>query len=402
MFETISMAAADPILGLTEAFKKDIRPNKINLGVGVYKDENGLTPIFETVKEAEKQLLAQETTKSYLSMEGLASYDEAVQKLLFGKDSLIISTNRARTAQTPGGTAALRIAADFAVKNIGVKKIWMSNPTWANHGKVFSSAGLEIATYDYYDPMTKKMDFAAMISSFQNIDAGDLVLFHGCCHNPTGLDPTSEQWEILAKLIAKAGAIPFFDFAYQGLAVGIEEDAQGLRIFTQYNDELLIANSFSKNCGLYNERVGALTIVASEPSIAKIAMSQIKICIRSNYSSPPAHGAAIVSIILHDPKLYARWIEEVAIMRERTKKMRALFVKTLKEKGVHDDYSFICRQQGMFSFLGLSVEQVYLLKKEFAVYLMDSGRITVVGMTENNMQSLCHAIASVLQLQTVF
>lgn len=246
MFEQVSMAPADPILGLTDAFKKDDRAGKINLGVGIYKNEMGLTPILKTVKEAEKRLLANETTKSYLSIEGIAAYGTAVQKLLFGKDAEIIKSNRARTAQVPGGTGALRTGADFAFKKLGIKRIWVSNPTWANHSNIFKTAGLQVMQYDYYNAETKDIDFDAMIASLQKVDAGDLVLFHGCCHNPTGIDPTLEQWEELAKLIADLGAVPFFDFAYQGFAKGVQEDAQGLRIFAQYNTELLVANSFSK------------------------------------------------------------------------------------------------------------------------------------------------------------
>ncbi|MCG6200600.1 amino acid aminotransferase [Psychromonas antarctica] len=396
MFEQVSMAAADPILGLTDAFKKDPRVDKINLGVGIYKNESGFTPILATVKEAEKRLLAEETTKSYLSIEGTAAYSAAVQKLLFGENAEIISSNRVRTAQAPGGTGALRIGADFAVKKLGIKKIWVSNPTWANHENVFASAGLKVAKYDYYNAQRKELDFDAMIASLQTVEVGELVLFHGCCHNPTGIDPTIEQWEILAKLVADLGAIPFFDFAYQGFAKGVEEDAQGLRIFAQYNKELLIANSFSKNFGLYNERVGGISLVAEDSDIAESAFSQIKACIRSNYSNPPAHGAAIVTTILNDPALYKRWEQEVADMRERIQEMRDLFVATLKEKGISGDYSFIIRQNGMFSFSGLSVEQVNRLKEEFAVYIVGSGRISVAGMTKNNMQPLCDALAKVI------
>lgn len=396
MFEQVSMASADPILGLTDAFKKDARSEKINLGVGIYKDESGQTPILATVKEAEKRLLATEKTKSYLTIEGIAAYGVAVQKLLFGADSDIISENRARTAQVPGGTGALRTGADFALKKLGIRKIWVSNPTWANHGNVFTTAGLKVASYDYYNAETKDLDFDAMIASLQHVETGDLVLFHGCCHNPTGIDPTNEQWEVLAKLIADLGAVPFFDFAYQGFAKGVEEDAQGLRIFAKYNKELLIANSFSKNFGLYNERVGGITLVAEESDIADSAFSQIKAGIRSNYSNPPAHGAAIVTTILEDADLYAQWVKEVADMRERIQEMRDLFVATLKEKGVPGDYSFISRQNGMFSFSGLSVEQVNRLKDEFAVYIVGSGRISVAGMTKDNMPPLCDAIAKVI------
>ncbi|KPU82691.1 aromatic amino acid aminotransferase [Psychromonas sp. PRT-SC03] len=396
MFEQVSMAPADPILGLTDTFKKDDRVGKINLGVGIYKNESGLTPILKTVKEAEKRLLANETTKSYLSIEGLAAYGTAVQTLLFGKDSEIIASNRARTAQAPGGTGALRIGADFAFKKLGIKRIWVSNPTWANHSNIFKTAGLQVMQYDYYNADTKDIDFDAMIASLQKVDAGDLVLFHGCCHNPTGIDPTLEQWEVLAKLMADLGAIPFFDFAYQGFAKGIQEDAQGLRIFAKYNQELLIANSFSKNFGLYNERVGGLTIVAEDSVIVDASFSQIKVGIRSNYSNPPAHGAAIVTIILEDETLCQQWENEVAEMRQRIKEMRALFVTTLKEKGISGDYSFIARQNGMFSFSGLSKQQVQRLKDEFAVYIVGSGRISVAGMTKNNMQPLCDALAKVL------
>lgn len=396
MFEQVSMAAADPILGLTDAFKMDSRAEKINLGVGIYKNEDGLTPILDTVKEAEKRLLAQETTKSYLSIEGMAAYGKAVQALLFGKDSEVITANRARTAQAPGGTGALRTAADFAVSKLGIKKIWVSNPTWANHGNIFKTAGLEVVTYDYYNAQTKSLDFDAMINSLQEVEAGDLVLFHGCCHNPTGIDPTAEQWKVLAKLTVELGAIPFFDFAYQGFAKGVEEDAQGLRIFAQYNKELLVANSFSKNFGLYNERVGGITLVAEDGDIADAAFSQIKAGIRSNYSNPPAHGAAVVTTILNDTELCQQWQEEVAVMRDRIQEMRDLFVTTLKEMGVPGDFSFISRQNGMFSFSGLSVEQVNRLKDEFAVYIVGSGRISVAGMTKANMQPLCEALAKVI------
>jgi len=396
MFEQVSMAPADPILGLTDAFKKDPRSEKINLGVGIYKNESGQTPILATVKEAEKRLLIEETTKSYLSIEGIAAYGVAVQKLLFGDDSEIIQANRARTAQVPGGTGALRTGADFAVKKLGIKKIWVSNPTWANHGNVFKTAGLEIASYDYYNAETKDLDFDAMLASLESVEAGDLVLLHGCCHNPTGIDPTIEQWEILAKLTADLGAIPFFDFAYQGFAKGVVEDAQGLRIFTKYNKELLVANSFSKNFGLYNERVGGITLVAQDSDIAESAFSQIKAGIRSNYSNPPVHGAAIVTTILNDAELYQQWDKEVADMRDRIKEMRELFVATLKEMGVTRNFDFIIRQNGMFSFSGLTVDQVNRLKEEFGVYIVGSGRISVAGMTKDNMQPLCNGLAKVI------
>lgn len=396
MFEQVTQAAADPILGLTEAFKKDERSNKINLGVGIYKNEAGQTPVLATVKKAEARLLDEETSKSYLTIQGSAEYGAAVQKLLFGQDSDVVTSKRACTAQAPGGTGALRTAADFAVKHLPSNKIWVSNPTWANHGNVFKTAGLEVVTYDYYNAETKDMDFDAMLTSLAAAQAGDLVLFHGCCHNPTGIDPTTEQWEVLAKLCAEKGLLPLFDFAYQGFAKGVEEDAQGLRIFAEHNTELLVANSFSKNFGLYNERVGAVTLVAKDTAIAEQAFSQIKTGIRSNYSNPPAHGAAIVTIILNDAELYAEWDKEVADMRDRIQEMRELFVATLADKGVSGDYSFIIRQNGMFSFSGLTPEQVAKLKDEHGVYIVGSGRISVAGMTKSNMDALCTAIAAVV------
>jgi len=396
MFEQVTAAPADPILGLTEAFKADARKEKINLGVGIYKDEAGNTPILKSVKQAEAVLLETETSKSYLSIEGNQAYGLAVQQLLFGQDSEIISSGRARTAQAPGGTGALRIAAEFMARQLKVKRIWVSNPTWANHNQVFAAGGLEVVSYNYYNPQTKDMDFEAMLTSLADVEAGDAILFHGCCHNPTGIDPTAAQWQQLSELTAEKGALALFDFAYQGFAKGIEEDAEGLRIFTRNNKELLIASSFSKNFGLYNERVGAFTLVANDQQQAITAFSQVKANIRASYSNPPAHGAAVVTLILNDSDLRAMWVEEVQQMRERIQKMRDLFVATLKSEGVEQDFSFITRQNGMFSFSGLNPLQVARLKEEFGIYIVGSGRISVAGMTMSNMPTLCKAIADVL------
>lgn len=396
MFEKIVAAPADPILGLTEEFKKDTRPEKINLGVGIYKDESGETPVLATVKKAEADLLANEKTKSYLSIEGTADYGLAVQKLLFGDDAAIITQQRAKTAQAPGGTGALRIAAEFVKRHFGAVKVWISNPTWANHHAVFSSAGLEIAQYTYYNAESHDKDFAAMVTDLEQASAGDVVLLHGCCHNPTGIDPTFEEWQTLAKLVADKGLIPLFDFAYQGFASGVQEDAAGLREFAKCNDEILVASSFSKNFGLYNERVGAFTLVAANTTIATDAFSQVKKIIRAIYSNPPAHGAAVVTHILNSAELRAEWEQEVADMRQRIHEMRRLFVQTLKDKGVSADFSFIERQNGMFSFSGLNKAQVARLKDEAAIYIVGSGRISVAGMTKTNMQPLCEGIANVL------
>lgn len=396
MFEVVKTAAADPILGLTEAFKKDPRSNKINLGVGIYKTDQGDTPVLDCVKKAEQILLQNEKTKSYLNIEGLAAYASVVQQLLFGRNSDIIADNRAATAQAPGGTGSLRIAADFMVKQLGVKRIWVSNPTWANHGNIFKAAGLEIVEYAYYDAENQALDFDGMLQSLGQTKAGDAVLFHGCCHNPTGVDPTIEQWQKISELANKQQVIGLFDFAYQGFGVGIEEDAQGLRAFAKANNELIVANSFSKNFGLYNERVGAVTLVAKSEEVAKSAFSQVKSIIRANYSNPPSHGAAVVATILANEELTQLWHDEVAQMRERIAQMRTLFVEKLTHYGAQGDFSFITRQCGMFSFSGLNKAQVETLKVEHGVYIVGSGRISVAGMTSNNIDDLCQAICKVL------
>ena len=396
MFEKISAAPADPILGLTDEFKNDPRAEKINLGVGIYKNEAGQTPVLKTVKKAEAVLLDTEKTKSYLTIQGTAEYGLAVQKLLFGNNADVITEKRTQTAQAPGGTGALRVAGEFIKRQLGDVKIWISNPTWANHIGVFTAAGIETAQYSYYNAETKSKDFAAMMADLQQAEFGDVVLLHGCCHNPTGIDPTDAEWEELAKLCANKGLLPLFDFAYQGFAKGVEEDASGLRTFAQYCPELLVASSFSKNFGLYNERVGAFTLVAKDPEVSVTAFSQVKAIIRSIYSNPPAHGAAVVTYILNDDALRTEWEQEVQEMRARIQEMRTLFVTTLKEQGVDADFSFIERQNGMFSFSGLSKEQVNRLKDEFAIYIVGSGRISVAGMTKDNMLPLCKGIAAVL------
>ncbi|ANO32967.1 amino acid aminotransferase [Vibrio breoganii] len=396
MFEKVVAAPADPILGLTEEFKKDTRDTKINLGVGIYKNEQGSTPVLATVKKAEQAILETETTKSYLTIEGTAEYGLAVQKLLFGDNSAIVSEKRAKTAQAPGGTGALRVAGEFIKRHLNGAKIWISNPTWANHKGVFTAAGIEIAEYRYYNAETKAKDFDAMLADLEQANAGDIVLLHGCCHNPTGIDPTADEWQALAKLAADKKLIPLFDFAYQGFAKGVEEDAAGLRAFAEQNSEILVASSFSKNFGLYNERVGAFTLVAANAEVAQTAFSQVKGIIRSIYSNPPAHGSAVVTHILNNAELRKEWEAEVKEMRDRIQEMRTLFVETLKAQGVSRDFSFIERQNGMFSFSGLTKDQVTRLKDEFAIYIVGSGRISVAGMTKDNMLPLCKGIAAVL------
>lgn len=390
------MAPPDAILGLTEAFNNDSNPEKINLTVGVYKDAEGKTPILAAVKKAEERLLASESTKSYLPIDGSAEYGAAVQALLFGEGHEIIAGKRAVTAHTPGGTGALRVAADFAHEVNPKANIWLSEPTWPNHPGVFKAAGITVKTYPYYDSNDKCIAFDRMCESLNQASEGDIVLFHGCCHNPSGMDPSPEQWKALADLTAERKLVPFLDFAYQGFGSGIEEDAAGLRQFCGKGRELIIASSFSKNFGLYRERVGALTVVAGTQSAAAAVRSNLKKTIRVNYSNPPAHGGGIVTTVLNDPALRAEWEEEVQTMRSRINTMRKLFVETLKKNGVQQDFSFLTRQRGMFSFSGLTKDQVLQLRSECAIYIVDSGRINVAGLTEANMPALCKAVAGVL------
>lgn len=397
MFESIPAAAADPILGLADLFKNDLRPNKINLGIGVYKDETGLTPVMVSVKKAEQQLLETETSKNYLSIEGNAAYALASQRLLFGADNPLLNSECLYSAQTPGGTGALRVAADFLAQHTGAKRVWVSDPSWPNHHNIFSAAGLEVLTYTYYQPETHTLDFSAMLSALDSAQAGDVVLLHGCCHNPTGIDPTLEQWQQLSELIQRKSLLPLFDFAYQGLGKGLDDDAQGLRIFAESHPEFIVCSSYSKNFGLYNERTGTFTLKASQPQAASDTFSQVKAVIRANYSNPPSHGAAIVSTILNDPTLRTMWEQELLEVRQRIQRMRQLFVQTLQEKGATQDFSFIIRQNGMFSYSGLTQQQVLRLREDYAIYAVASGRINIAGMTPENMSRLCEAIISVIR-----
>lgn len=396
IFNQVELAPADPILGLTDAFKADPRSDKVNLGVGIYKDESSQTPILKSVKLAEQKLLGNETSKSYLGIEGVQAYNRAVQTLLFGIDSPVMNAERVVTAQAPGGTGSLRVAAEFVVRNTDSKTIWVSNPTWANHNNIFQSAGLEVKQYTYYDAAAHSMDFDGMLADLKYAKHGDLVLLHGCCHNPTGIDLNLSQWEHIAQLCLEKELVPLFDFAYQGFGAGVEEDAQGLRAVANLVPELIVANSFSKNFGLYNERIGAVTIVAKDKQTAETAFSQVKSTIRGNYSNPPAHGALIVATILGDDELKTLWLSELQQMRERIAQMRVLFVDTLKAEGVEQDFSFISSQNGMFSFSGLNKAQVERLKIEFGIYIVGSGRISVAGMTRDNMPAICQAIAQVV------
>jgi len=397
MFNQLEPAPADPILGLSAAFDADERPHKINLGVGVYKDESGLTPVLESVKAAERLLLEEQSTKSYKPIEGDRAYDQAVQRLIFGQEHPALSRGRVVTAHTPGGTGALRVVADTLIQTVGGSTVWLSQPTWANHPTIFKAAGVLIRTYPYFDQPSRSIDFDAMMHALRHASNGDVLLLHGCCHNPTGADLSIEQWREVGRFCAEHGIVPLIDFAYHGFAEGIEEDAAPVRALTEICDELFVCSSFSKNFGLYNERVGALSVVASDAQAAGTVLSHVRKAIRANYSNPPAHGGAIVSTILQNEQLASQWRAELGEMRDRINGMRELFVRTLGEKGVQQDFGFVAEQRGMFSFSGLTPPEVERLREQHAVYAISSGRINVAGMTPDNMNALCEAIAAVVE-----
>src|SRR4029079_2813276 len=325
------------------------------------------------------------------------AYASAVESLMFGEGHEVEKSGRAATSHTPGGTGALRVAADFIHQQMPNATVWLTQPTWPNHPQIFAAAGVPTKSFPYFDAKTNSLAFDEAIAAIKKIPAGDVIMLHGCCHNPTGIDPTPEQWKKLADVIYKQGLLPMLDFAYQGFADGVEEDAAGLKAFARPGAELIVCSSFSKNFGLYCERVGALTVVAKDRAAADAVQSQVKVCIRSNYSNPPAHGAELVTTILTDPALRKDWEKEVADMRGRINGMRDLLVKTLKAKGVPGDYSFITRQRGMFSFSGLTPEQVEALKQKYSIYIVGSGRSTVAGIPEKNVEPLCDAIADVVK-----
>lgn len=396
MFDDLAIAPPDPILGLEEAFKNDPNPAKINLTAGVYRDETGNTPIFRAVKQAEAEILESEITKSYLGITGAPDFTAAVQGLIFGPGSPVLAAGRAITAHAPGGTGALRVAADFVRKANEHATVWISQPTWPNHPSMMKAVGLAVQTYPYFDAAGNRVDFDAMMARLREVKPNDIVLLHGCCHNPTGADLAIGQWQEVAALLEQRGAVPLIDFAYQGFGRGLDEDAQGVRLLAERLPEVLIASSYSKNFGLYNERVGALTVISRNAAAAQAALSQVKTTIRAIYSSPPAHGAKIVTTILGSPELHAAWDAELTAVRSRIQEMRRLFVAGLHAGDKGRDFSFITAQNGMFSFTGLTKEQVHRLRDERSIYMVDSGRMNVAGLTRTNLPLVCEAIAAVL------
>ena len=397
MWKNIVAAPADSILGLTDAFRKDPSPQKVNLGVGVYKDDAGRTPILECVKAAEKILLENESTKSYLPISGDPAYAASVQKLIFGETSEVLANKRAATVHAPGGTGALRVGADLLKKFKPDARLWISSPTWANHKGVFTTAGFELGEYTYYDPATKSVDFAGMVKCLKAIPAGDIVLLHACCHNPSGVDLDNDQWREVVAIAQKQGWLPFLDFAYQGFGEGVEEDRYAVEQFAATGLDFFIASSFSKNFGLYNERTGALTIVSPTAEESVVAMSHLKTVVRVIYSNPPAHGGLVAATILGDPLLYKQWLGELAAMRERIVAMRTALVDGLNARGVAGDFSYIKKQRGMFSFSGLSDATVAWLREHKNIYVVGGGRINLAGLTSKNIDYVCDAIAEALK-----
>ncbi|WP_075792524.1 amino acid aminotransferase [Massilia putida] len=395
IFSAIAMAPRDPILGITEAFNADTNPAKINLGVGVYYDDNGKVPLLNCVRKAEAMLMEQPTPRTYLPIEGLGAYDKAVQELVFGADSAVIQEKRAVTVQALGGTGALKIGADFLKRFSPDSQVYISDPSWENHRALFESAGFTVNTYAYYDPATKGVNFAGMLADLKAMPEGAIVLLHACCHNPTGAELNADQWGQVIQVVRDNNLIPFLDMAYQGFGDGIAEDGAVVRRFTETAGPLLISNSFSKSFSLYGERVGALSVVASTTEEAARLLSQLKRIVRTNYSNPPTHGGKVVATVLSTPELRQLWEDELAAMRVRIKQMRDELVKKLAEKAPGTDFSFVRQQVGMFSYSGLTKEQVEKLRGE-SIYAVDTGRICVAALNSKNIDTVVDAIAKVL------
>ncbi len=396
LFAAIEMAPRDPILGITEAFNADKNPDKINLGVGVYYDDNGKVPLLECVRKSEALLMEKAAPRTYLPIDGLPAYDKAVQELVFGADSAVIQEKRAITVQAIGGTGALKLGADFLKRFAPESQVWISDPSWENHRALFESAGFSVNNYPYYDAATRGVDFAGMLNALKTMPAGSIVLLHACCHNPTGADLSDAQWAEVIRVVTQRGLIPFLDMAYQGFGDGIEADGKVVRQFTQAGGPVFVSNSFSKSFSLYGERVGALSIVAVSAEEAARVLSQLKRVIRTNYSNPPTHGGQVVATALATPELRALWEEELAGMRMRIREMRQLLVQKLKAKAPNHDFDFVIKQRGMFSYSGLTKAQVERLRDEFSIYAVDTGRICVAALNSRNIDIVVNAIAKVL------
>ena len=396
IFAAVEMAPRDPILGLNEAFNADARATKVNLGVGVYFDDNGKIPLLAAVKAAEDARLKAAPPRGYQPIEGPAAYNNAVQSLLLGKDSPLIANGQVVTAQALGGTGALKIGADYLKRLNPNAKVYISDPSWENHRALFESAGFVVENYTYYDATTRGVNFDGMKASLKAMAPGSVVVLHACCHNPTGADLSDAQWADVVELCKAGGLVPFLDMAYQGFAEGIEADAVAVRAFSASGLQFFASSSFSKNFSLYGERVGALSIVTASKEEAGRVMSQVKRVIRTNYSNPPIHGGALVAAVLASPELRAQWEQELAGMRDRIRAMRTGLVDAIKAAGVQQDFSFVVKQRGMFSYTGLSAAQVETLKNDFGIYAVSTGRICLAALNTKNIGYVAEAIAKVL------
>ncbi|GAB2481918.1 aspartate/tyrosine/aromatic aminotransferase [Comamonas humi] len=396
LFSAVEMAPRDPILGLNEQFAADTNPYKVNLGVGVYFDDNGKLPLLQCVQAAEKAMMDKPTPRGYLPIDGIAAYDSAVKTLVFGADSEPVTSNRVATVQAVGGTGGLKIGADFLKKLSPGAKVLISDPSWENHRAIFTNAGFEVGNYRYYNATTRAIDFDGMLADLNAAAPGTIVVLHACCHNPTGYDITAAQWDQVIAAVKAKNLTPFLDMAYQGFGHGIKEDGAAIDKFIAAGLTIFVSTSFSKSFSLYGERVGALSVVCADKDEAARVLSQLKIVIRTNYSNPPTHGGAVVAAVLNNPELRALWEKELGEMRVRIKEMRQKLVDGLKAAGIQQDMSFITTQIGMFSYSGLSKDQMVRLRTEFGVYGTDTGRMCVAALNSKNIDYVCACVAKVL------
>ena len=396
LFSAVEMAPRDPILGLNEQFNADPNPKKVNLGVGVYFDDNGKLPLLACVQAAEKAMMDKPAARGYLPIDGIAAYDNAVKALVFGADSDVIQSGRVATVQAIGGTGGLKLGADFLKKINPHARVLISDPSWENHRAIFTNAGFEVGTYRYYDAATRSVNFDGLLADLRAAAPGTIAVLHACCHNPTGYDLTPAQWDQVIAVVKESGLVAFLDMAYQGFGHGIREDGAVIGKFVAAGLNIFVSTPFSKSFSLYGERVGALSVVASSKDEAARVLSQLKIVIRTNYSNPPTHGGAVVAAVLNDPELRALWEKELGEMRVRIKDMRHKLVDGLKAAGVQQDMSFITEQIGMFSYSGLSKDQMVRLRNEFGVYGTDTGRMCVAALNSRNIDYVCASIAQVM------
>ena len=394
---SVKMAQRDPILGLTELYKADTHASKVNLGVGVYYDDNGKVPLLECVRRAEQQLVATAKPRAYLPIDGLPAYANAIQRLVFGSDSPVIAEQRVVTLQTLGGTGALKVGADFLKRISPDAQVWISDPSWEKHHGLFEDAGFVVNSYPYYDAPTHGVNFKAMMDCLRATPAGSIVLLHARCHNPTGVDLSDEQWEDVVAIVKQRDLVPFLDIAYQGLGDGIEPDALAVRMFAGTMAPVFVANSFSKSFSLYGERVGGLSVITQDTDEAARILSQLKRIVRTNYSNPPTHGGQIVTTVLNDKQLSELWSSELATMRDRIRDMRQSLAENIQQRVPAADFSFVTRQRDMFSYSGLSREQVRRLREEFSVYVIESGRICVAALNSRNIDYVADAVAAVIE-----